>query len=87
MNNTLEYLTDVRDRLEFVPYKQIFQAITDMRDKFIPTAVIHKGAYIDRVRIHKQITDVFYKEEDVSYIHDKEIIEKYVGYGRANKEK
>jgi hypothetical protein len=87
MNNTLKFLTDVRDRLEYVPYEQIFQAIAEMRDKFIPTAIIKKGAYIDRVRVHKKITDVFYKEEDVSYIHDKEIIENYVGFGRANKEK
>jgi hypothetical protein len=87
MNNTLAFLSDVKDRLEYVPYEQIYQAIADMKDKFIPTAVIHKGAYIDRVRVHKKLTDIFYKEEDVSYIHDKDIIEKYVGFGRANKEK
>lgn len=87
MNSTLNFLTDVRDRLNHVPYEHIYSAIADMRDKFIPTAIIHKGAYIDRVRIHKKLTDIFYKEEDVSYIHDKEIIEHYVGFGRANKEK
>lgn len=87
MNNTLAFLTEVRDRLEHVPYDHIFQAIADMRDKFIPTAIIKKGAYIDRVRVHNNLTDFFIKEEDVSYIHDKEIIEKYVRFGRANKEK
>lgn len=87
MNNTLEFLTDVRDRLDHVPYDQIYQAIADMRDKFIPTAIIKKGAFIDRVRVHEKLTDVFTKEEDVSYIHDKEIIENYIGFGRANKEK
>lgn len=87
MNNTLEFLADVRDRLQHVPYEQVFQAIADMRDKFIPTAIIKKGAYIDRVRVHRTLTDVFYKEEDVSYIHDQDIIERYVDFGRANKKK
>lgn len=87
MNNTLQFLTEVRDRLEYISYEQIYGAIADMRDKFIPTAIIHKGAYIDRVRVHRNLTDLFYKEEDVSYIHDKEIIENNVGFGRANKEK
>ncbi|MDF2431539.1 MAG: hypothetical protein JWP44_1170 [Mucilaginibacter sp.] len=87
MNNTLKFLSDVKDRLEYVTYEQVHQAIADMRDKFVPTAIIKKGAYIDRVRVHKELTDFFYKEEDVSYIHDSEIIEKYVGFGRANKEK
>lgn len=87
MNNILEFLGDIRDRLEYVSYEHIYQAIADMRDKFIPTAIIKKGAYIDRVRVHKNLTDFFYKEEDVSYIHDKQIIENYVGFGRANKAK
>lgn len=87
MNNTLKFLMDVRDRLEYVSYDHIYQAIADMKDKFIPTAIIKKGAYIDRVRVHKKLTDIYYKQEDVSYIHDKEIIENYVSFGRANKEK
>jgi hypothetical protein len=87
MNNTLKFLSDVRDRLEYVSYDQIYQAIANMRDKFVPTAIIHKRAYIDRVRVHNNLTDRFYKEEDVSYIHDQQDIENYVGFGRANKEK
>lgn len=87
MNNTLAFLTEVRDRLDYVCYDQIYQAIADMQDKFIPTAIIKKGAYIDRVRVHKRLTDVFFKEEEVSYIHNQEIIDNYVGFGRANKEK
>ncbi|WP_343556322.1 hypothetical protein [Sphingobacterium sp.] len=87
MNDTLNFLTDVRDRLEYISYDQIYQAIVDMRDKFVPTAIIKKGAYIDRVRVHKKTTDVFSREEDVSYIHDKEIIKNFIGFGRANKEK
>lgn len=87
MNSTLTFLNDVRDRLEYVPYEHIYQAIADMRDKFVPTAIIKKGAYIDRVRIHKNMNDFYHKEEEISYIHDKDIIEKYVGFGRANMEK
>jgi hypothetical protein len=87
MNNTLRFLEDVRDNLEHVSYDLIFRAIADMRDKFVPTAIIKKGAYIDRVRVHKALTDMFYNEHDVSYIHDPEIISKYVTYGRANREK
>ncbi|HEY5326301.1 MAG TPA: hypothetical protein VIJ27_04825 [Mucilaginibacter sp.] len=87
MNNSLRFLDDVKDRLEFVPYEQIYQAIADMRYKFVPTAIIKKGAYIDRVRVHRNVADVYYKEEEVSYIHDPDIIANHVGYGRANKEK
>lgn len=65
---------DVRDRLEYVSYDHIYQAIADMKDKFLPTAIIKKGAYIDRVRVHKKLTGIYYKQEDVSYIHDKEFI-------------
>ncbi len=32
MNKTLEFLTDVKDRLEYMPYEQVYQAIVDMRD-------------------------------------------------------
>ncbi|WP_316820490.1 hypothetical protein [Pedobacter gandavensis] len=87
MKNTLEFLADVRDRLEHVPYEQVFQAIADMGDKFLPRAIIKKVVYIDRVRVHRKLTDVFYKENDVSCIHDKNIITCYVSFGRANKEK
>lgn len=87
MNYSLRFLDDVKDRLEFVPYEHIYQAIADMRDKFIPSAIIKKGAYIDRVRIHKKPDDKFYREADVSYIHDQDIIDKYIMFGRANKEK
>lgn len=87
MNDTLKFLDDIKDRLEFVPYEHIYQAIADMRDKFIPTAIIKKGAYIDRVRINKSMDEKFYREVDVSYIHDEQIIDQYVTFGRANKEK
>lgn len=87
MNDTLRFLNDVRDRLEHVPYDTIYHAIADMRDKFIPTAIIHKGAYIDRVRINKSPEQCYTHEHELSYIHDPAIVEQYVGFGRANKER
>lgn len=87
MNDTIRYLEDVKDRLEFVPYETIYNSIANMRDKFIPTAILHKGWYIDRVRVHKNQDELFTNELQVSYIHDKEVIDKYVKFGRANNEK
>lgn len=87
MNDTLKFLDSVKDRLEEVPYEDIYQSIAAMRDKFVPSAIIKKGAYIDRVRVHKKGEKEFLRETDVSYIHDQEIIDKYVGFGRANREK
>jgi hypothetical protein len=87
MNNTLKFLDSVKDRLEEVSYEEIYRSVAAMRDKFVPTALIKKGAFIDRVRVHKKLDDLFLREEDISYIHDQEVIDKYVGYGRANKEK
>lgn len=83
MNPTLQFLNDVKDRLEHVEYDMIYQSIVDLKDKFVPTARLKKDTTIDRVRINK--TDkLFSKKEDVSYIHDKDVLESYVGFGRAN---
>jgi len=87
MNQTIKFLTDVRDRLEYIDYDLIYQSIAEMKDKFVPTAKINKGWYIDRVRVHKNLDEVFKKEEDISYIHDQDKIDKYVTYGRANADK
>lgn len=54
-----------------------------MRDKFIPSAILHKGWYIDRVRINKP-GEVFTNIQQVSYIHDENILKNHVGFGRAN---
>lgn len=87
MNQTISFLREIRDRQEYIPYSTIYHSIADMRDKFVPSAKLNKGHYIDRVRINASETDLFTKEEQISYIHDPEIIEKYVGFGRANAEK
>jgi hypothetical protein len=87
MNQTIRFLADIKDRLEYIDYNLIYQSIADMKDKFVPTAKLNKGWYIDRVRVHKNPEEIFTKEDDISYIHDQEIIDKYVTYGRANAEK
>lgn len=84
MNQTITFLSEIRDRQEYIPYSTIYQSIADMRHKFVPSAKLSKGHYIDRVRINNSQTDLFTKEEQISYIHNPEIIEKYVGFGRAN---
>ncbi|SNS73350.1 hypothetical protein SAMN05421640_1034 [Ekhidna lutea] len=83
MNDSLAYLRDVRDRLQYVDYDMIYASIVDLKDKFVPTARLKKGHIIDRVRINRE-GEIFTKIEDVSYIHDKEVLENHVGFGRAN---
>lgn len=85
-NPTLTYLEQVRYNLEYVDYEIISKSIEDLRDKFIPTALLKKDWYIDRVRINCK-NDVFSNIKQVSYIHDKDILEKYVKFGRANEPK
>jgi hypothetical protein len=87
MNDTIRFLDEVKDRLEFVPYDLIYQSIADMKDKFVPTALLKKGWYIDRVRVHKNINEIFTNEHQVSYIHDQDILDNFVTFGRANKKK
>ena len=85
-NPTLTYLEQVRYNLEFVDYNIICQSIADLRDKFVPTALLKKGRVIDRVRINKP-DEVFTNIKQVSYIHDKDVLDKYVTFGRANEPK
>lgn len=82
-NLTLTYLEQVRHNLKFVEYKMIYQSIADLRDKFVPTALLNKGWYIDRIRVNKP-NEVFTNFQQVSYIHDNEVLEKHVDFGRTN---
>ena len=85
-NQTLIYLDQIKDNLESVDYEMIYKSIADLKDKAIPTAILRKGWYIDRVRINKP-NEVFTNHMQVSYIHDKTIIDNYVDFGRANEPK
>ncbi len=53
MNPTLTFLTYVRDNLDHVEYDYLYQSIADMTDKAVPTAILHNGWFIDRVRINR----------------------------------
>lgn len=64
----------------------IYKSIADLRDKAVPTALLQKGWFIDRVRINKP-GEVFTRHDQVSYIHDKEVLDKFVSFGRANEPK
>jgi hypothetical protein len=85
-NPTLTYLEQVKYNLESVDYAMIYRSIADLRDKFLPIAKIKKGWFIDRVRINKS-NEIFTNIEQVSYIHDKNVLNNYVYFGRANEPK
>ena len=85
-NPTFTFLEQIKDNLEYVDYKMIYQSIADLKEKFVPTALIKKGWFIDRVRINKT-GNVFSNIEQVSYIHDKDKLDKQVDFGRANEPK
>jgi hypothetical protein len=85
-NPTLTFLEQIRHNLEYVDYEMICKSIADLKHKFVPTALLKKGCYIDRVRINTN-SEVFSNIEQVSYIHDKDVLENYVNFGRANEPK
>lgn len=83
MISPLDYLKGIREDLKGVPFDVIYERVAAIRKKMLPSALIKKGHFIDRVRINEP-GEVFTSIEEVSYIHDKEKLEKYVGFGRAN---
>ncbi len=62
---TLIFLEQVKDNLNYVDYDLIYQSISDMKYKFIPTAILNKGWYIDRVRINEP-NEIFTSIDQVS---------------------
>ena len=82
-NLTLTFLEQIKHNLDHVDYNIIYQSIADLKDKFIPTALLKKGSFIDRVRINKP-GEVFNNIQQVSYIHEKNILDNCIDFGRAN---
>ncbi len=82
-NPSLLFLQQIRDNLDFADYSMIKISIRDLKDKAIPTAILHKGWYIDRVRINEP-GQVFHSIADVNYITNPKILNTHVGFGRAN---
>jgi hypothetical protein len=85
-NPSMTFLEQIKDNLEYVDYELIYQSIADLKDKSVPTALIKKDWFIDRVRINKPC-EIFSNIEQVCYIHDQDVLEKHVGFGRANEPK
>ena len=75
-----------RDRLNEIDYKDIKTLIKEsIRHVPVALAKLHKNATIDRARLNNG-TPFFTSQNDLSYITDKEVIEKYLTeFGRANK--
>lgn len=83
MDKTLIYLVQISETLDFADYNMIYQSILEMRDKSVPTALLKKGSYIDRVRINRN-GEIFKSETEISYIKDKTKLIGRTEYGRAN---
>lgn len=81
---TLLFLEQVRDNLDYVDYDLIYKSIEDLKDKMLPTSMLKKDHFIDRVRINKE-DEVFTSIDDISYISDIEVLKNNVEFGRANK--
>jgi hypothetical protein len=75
-----------RDRLNEIEYEDIKTLIKEsIRHVPVALAKLHKNAAIDRARLNNG-TPFFTSQNDLSYITDKEIIDKYLTeFGRANK--
>ncbi len=86
MSPQLAYLDSIKHNLDTVTYGHVYHSIRQVPDKYVPTALLHKGHYIDRVRINEG-EKLFTTEHDVSYIHDPEVLKNHVGLGRSNAEK
>ncbi|MDB5091208.1 MAG: hypothetical protein JWR09_5202 [Mucilaginibacter sp.] len=83
MTTPLDYLKSINTDLANIPYEQIYEQIAAIRYKMLPSGLLKKGHFIDRVRINEP-GEIFTNSDEVSYIHDKEKLEKYIGYGRSN---
>jgi hypothetical protein len=83
MDKTLVYLEQISENLQYVDYEMIYNAIKEMRNKAVPSTLLKKGGYVDRVRINEK-EEIFNNESSVSYIKNKAILESRKEFGRAN---
>ncbi len=79
----LEYLEQVRHNLEYADFNMIQLAIAELRDKFLPIAILKKGFAVDRVRINRP-GEIFNGIDAVNYITDKAVLDQHADFGRAN---
>ena len=89
MKSTLEIgyekLVSYSKNLKEADYTEIVELLKNTIQKLpVTTAILNKGWYIDRVRPNEGET-LFYSEDQISYIKDKNIIENKMNkYGRCN---
>ncbi|WP_374951112.1 hypothetical protein [Mucilaginibacter sp.] len=83
MHEILAELKHLSNDLENVPYEKIYDLIRAIPDKCVPTAIIHKGWYIDRVRINDPAEVYFNKYDDVSHHRNPDLFH-LIGRGRCN---
>ena len=65
LDPSLIFLYNAKNNLEIVNYEEIFHNIRMINDKCVPTALIKKGWYIDRVRINRN-NEIFDNAQKVS---------------------
>ncbi|KLT64740.1 hypothetical protein [Pedobacter sp. BMA] len=85
MSPELAYLESLKNKLDTVTYKHVYDSIVQIPNKYVPSAILHINHYIDRVRINEG-EKLFTNEQEVSYIHDPDVLSKYVDLGRSNAE-
>lgn len=83
MHGILTELKHLSSDLENVSYEKIYNLIEALPNKCVPTAIIHKGWYIDRVRINDPADIHFNSYNDVSHHRNPDLFH-LIGRGRCN---
>ncbi len=84
MDSNLQYLSQIRNTLEHQNYDSIYQSIMNMESLSNTDVTLVKNANIFRVRINND-GEVFTRENQISYISDRNVLNKLTEFGRANK--
>lgn len=84
MDKILVELDRLRNSLRNVEYEHIYELIRSLRYKILPTALLKKGWFIDRVRLNQPADVLFTRKDEISYITDQYVLQNCVDFGRAN---
>jgi hypothetical protein len=85
MDKALKELEALSKQLADADYNYIYQLIKSIKPKCIPTAKLHKGWYIDRIRLNDPPERIYNSISDVSHHSNPEFFHT-IGRGRANDE-
>ena len=83
MNVGIEYLSTLRNDLKDISYDKIYEIISEIKYKAVPTALLHSGRYINRVRINEEPNEIYSNIKKISYNSQAESVNK-IDFGRAN---